>query len=205
MKDSLEKDLVGCYAPDGRCRCNHSFGNPRYWNSEIFLAYHDTRWCKPKHDDHEIFAQLCLEFFAAGISFVMVLEKEQNLRAAFDDFAPEIVAGYDKAKMDALMQDAGIIRNRKKIEAAITNAKAFLRVQEEFGSFDKYIWDFANGQVIDHHLEDGSGMGLPDELSERISKDMKKRGIKFCGASTVYTFLEGIGIYNDHWEHCEFR
>ena len=103
------------------------------------------------------------------------------------------------------MQDAGIIRNRQKLKAAITNAQAFLKVQKEFGTFDKYIWSFTNGQVIDHHLLDGKDMPAKDELSEKISADLKRRGFKFVGPTTIYSYLQGIGIVNDHWEYCDYR
>lgn len=204
MREQIGTDAEGCFA-DGKRRCNYSFGTVRYWNSKVFLEYHDTRWCKPKHDDHEIFAQLCLEMFASGLGWVLILEKEANFRSAFDDFVPEIVAAYTEEKIENLMKDAGIVRNRRKIEATINNAKAFLRIQQEFGSFDHYIWKFTDEEVVDHHLQSGKDMPTKTELSDVISKDLKKRGFKFIGSSTVYTFLQGIGIVNDHWEHCEFR
>lgn len=137
---------------------------------------------------------LVLEGMQAGVSWNLVLNKEDNFRKAFDGFDPQIVAAYDDAKLEELMQDTGIIRNRQKLKAAITNAQAFLKVQKEFGTFDKYIWSFTNGQVIDHHLLDGKDMPAKDELSERISADLKKRGFKFVGPTTIYSYLQGIGI-----------
>ena len=188
-----------------KIRCNFSFGTKEYHVSEKFLLYHDTRWCKPEHRDQELYAMLVLEGMQAGVSWNLVLNKEYNFRKAFDGFDPRIVAAYDDAKLEALMQDVGIIRNRQKLKAAITNAQAFLRVQEEFGSFDKYIWSFTDGEVIDHHLLDGKDMPAKNELSERISADLKKRGFKFVGPTTVYSYLQGIGIINDHWEYCDYR
>ena len=186
-------------------RCNFSFGSKQYHVSEKFLEYHDTRWCKPEHRDKELYAMLVLEGMQAGISWNLILNKEANFRKAFDGFDPEIVASYNESKMEELMQDSGIIRNRQKLKAAITNARAFLKVQEEFGTFDKYIWSFTNGKVIDHHLLDGKDMPAKDTLSERISADLKKRGFKFVGPTTVYSYLQGIGIVNDHWEFCDCR
>lgn len=186
-------------------RCDFSFGTGQYKISEKMLLYHDTRWCRPEHHDQEQFAMLVLEGMQAGVSWNLILNKEENFRRAFDGFDPQIVAAYDEAKIEALMQDAGIIRNRNKIRAAVANAQAFLRVQAEFGSFDRYIWGFTDGQVIDHHLSDIKAMPARDELSERISKDLKKRGFKFVGPTIVYSYLQGIGVINDHWEQCEYR
>ncbi len=186
-------------------RCNFSFGIKDHHVSERFLRYHDTRWCKPEHRDQELYAMLVLEGMQAGVSWNLILNKEDNFRKAFDGFDPKTVAAYDEAKIEELMQDGGIIRNRSKIKAAITNAQAFLKVQEEFGSFDKYIWGFTDGRVIDHHLLDGKDMPAKNELSEQISKDLKKRGFKFAGATIIYSYLQGIGVINDHWECCDYR
>ena len=186
-------------------RCNFSFGSKEYHVSEKALEYHDTRWCKPEHRDRELFAMLILEGMQAGVSWNLILNKEDNFRKAFDGFDPEIVANYDDAKLEELMQDSGIIRNRQKLKAAVTNAKAFLQVQKEFGSFDTYIWGFTGGKVIDHHLTDGKDMPAKDALSEKVSKDLKKRGFKFAGPVIIYSYLQGIGVINDHWEYCDYR
>ena len=186
-------------------RCDFGFGFKPDQISEKYIAYHDLRWCKPEHRDRELFAMLVLEGMQAGVSWSLILNKEENFRRAFDGFDPEVVAAYDDAKTEALMQDAGIIRNRRKVEAAITNARAFLKVQEEFGSFDRYIWGFTDGQVIDHHLLDVKDMPAKDALSERVSADLKKRGFKFAGPTIIYSYLQGIGIINDHWEYCDYR
>ena len=186
-------------------RCNFSFGSKEYHVSEKTLEYHDTRWCKPEHRDRELFAMLVLEGMQAGVSWNLILNKEENFRKAFDGFDPEIVANYDDAKLEELMQDPGIIRNRQKLKAAIANAKAFLQVQKEFGSFDTYIWGFTGGKVIDHHLTDGKDMPAKDALSEKVSRDLKKRGFKFAGPVIIYSYLQGIGVINDHWEYCGYR
>lgn len=148
---------------------------------------------------------LVLEGMQAGVSWNLILNKEDNFRKAFDEFDPHIVADYDEQKVEELLQNKGIIRNRSKIRAAITNAQAFLKVQEEFGSFDKFIWGFTDGKVIDHHLSDRKDMPAKNELSEQISKELKKRGFKFVGATIIYSYLQAIGIINDHWEYCDYR
>ena len=186
-------------------RCSFSLGTKEHRVSEKSLLYHDTRWCKPEHNDKELYAMLVLEGMQAGVSWDLILNKEDNFRKAFDGFDPELVAAYDEAKIEELMQNAGIIRNKSKIKAAVTNAQAFLKVQKEFGSFDSYIWGFTDGKVIDHHLLDSKDMPTKNDLSERISKDLKKRGFKFTGATIIYSYLQGIGVINDHWEYCEYR
>lgn len=186
-------------------RCRFGFGTKDHRVSEKYILYHDTRWGKPEHRDQELFAMLVLEGMQAGVSWNIILNKEENFRKAFDGFEPEVVAKYDDVKLETLMQDTGIIRNRQKLKSAITNAKAFLKVQEEYGSFDRYIWGFTNGAVIDHHLMDVKDMPAKDALSEQISKDLKHRGFKFVGPIIIYSYLQGIGIINDHWEYCDYR
>lgn len=190
---------------DEKRRCEFSLSKNANKVCEKEIIYHDTRWCKPEHRDNELFAMLILEGMQAGVSWNLILEKEDNFRKAFDDFNPNVVAQYDDRKVALLMQDAGIIRNRGKICAAITNAKAFLKAQEEFGSFDNFIWSFTDGKTIDHHLTDVKDMPAKDELSERVSAALKKRGFKFVGATIIYSYLQGIGIINDHCEYCDFR
>ena len=185
-------------------RCDFCLGASAH-ASQKALLYHDTRWCKPEHRNQELFAMLVLEGMQAGVSWDLILNKEANFRAAFDDFDPQIVAKYDSCKVEQLMQNKGVIRNRNKIAAAISNAQAFLKVQEEFGRFDKFIWSFTNGNTIDHHLSDIRDMPAKDALSEEVSRQLKKRGFKFVGPTIVYSYLQGIGIINDHWEHCDFR
>lgn len=175
------------------------------YSSEKMKEYHDHRWCKPVHDDRELFAMLILEGAQAGLSWSTIIDKEDNYRRLFDGFDPALVAAYDGEKIQALLQDPGIIRNRRKVSAAVNNAKAFLRVQEEFGSFDRYIWSFTGGQVIDHHLQSLSDMPATSDLSVQVSKDLKKRGFSFVGPTIIYSYLQGIGVINDHLESCEYR
>lgn len=188
-----------------RKRCNFSFGKGDGRFLEKMLLYHDTRWCKPEHRDRELFAMLVLEGMQAGVSWNLILDKEENFRKAFDGFDPEVVAEYGEEKFSALMQDPGIIRNRSKIRSAITNARAFIKVQEEFGTFDRYIWGFTGGRVVDHRLKDVNDMPANDDLSERVSADLKRRGFKFVGPTIIYSYLQGIGVINDHWELCDYR
>ncbi|MDO5418233.1 MAG: DNA-3-methyladenine glycosylase I [Lachnospiraceae bacterium] len=182
-----------------QCRCNWGTMSPK------MQEYHDKRWCKQVHDDNELFAMLILEGAQAGLSWSTIIEREDNYRIAFDGFDPVIVAAYDDKKKESLMQNEGIIRNRLKINAAVTNAIAFLKVKDEFGSFDKYIWSFTDGKVIDHKVKDMSEVPATSELSERVSRELKKRGFKFVGATIIYSYLQGIGVYNDHAVDCDFR
>lgn len=186
-----------------RCSFVSDPADPRI--SPTLVAYHDCRWCKPEHSDQELFAMLILETMQAGISWSIVLQKESRLRQAFDGFDPALVAAYDEEKVWALMQDKGIIRNQRKIRSAIANAKAFLKVQQEFGSFDAYIWGFTQGAVIDHRLAPGTPLPAQDELSALVSRDLKKRGFQFVGPVIVYSYLQAIGVINDHWLCCDFR
>ncbi len=186
-------------------RCHFSFGAKPSPLSGKSLLYHDTRWCKPEHRDGELFAMLVLEGMQAGVNWDLILSKEENFRRAFDGFDPNIVATYGEEKIEALMQDRGIIRNRNKIAAAISNARAFLKVQEEFGSFDAFIWSFTDGKTIDHRLSDEDQMPAKDALSEKVSAELKKRGFRYAGPTIVYSYLQGIGVINDHSVTCEFR
>jgi DNA-3-methyladenine glycosylase I len=171
-------------------------------NDPLMIAYHDTEWGTPVHDDRKWFEFIVLDAFQAGLSWRTVLHKRQNFRDAFDQFDPRIVAGYGEDKVQELMNNAGIIRNQLKIRSAVTNANAFLRVQEEFGSFDAYIWAFTGGEVEHHELTALGGMPAKTELSDRISKDLIKRGFKFVGSTIVYAFLQAAGMVNDHLAHC---
>lgn len=173
--------------------------------SELARIYHDTRWCKPVHQDQELFAMLELEGMQAGVSWELILKKEQAIRTAFDGFDPLIVSRYGEEKIAELLENPGIIRNRAKIRSAVTNARAFIKVQQDFGTFDRYIWGFTDGKVIDHRLKDGRDMPSRDELSERVSGDLKKRGFKFVGPVIIYSYLQGIGVINDHLITCDYR
>lgn len=168
-------------------------------SSELYTAYHDQEWGRPEHDDCRLFEMLILEGFQAGLSWITILKKREAFRRAFDGFDLAAVAGYDSEKLAALMTDPGIVRNRRKIEAAVTNAAAFLKIQREFGSFDRYLWGFTQGQVI---LNRENQLRASSELSDRISADLKRRGMKFVGTVVIYSFLQAVGVVNDHETDC---
>lgn len=168
-------------------------------NSELYTAYHDNEWGKPEHDDRKLFEMLTLEGFQAGLSWLTILKKREAFRKAFDSFQPAIVARYDPEKVNELMADTAIVRNRRKIEAAIRNAGVFLAIQEEFGSFDRYLWAFTGGKVI---LNMDDETRAHTELSDRISKDLKRRGMSFVGTTIIYAFLQAVGVVNDHELSC---
>lgn len=172
---------------------------------EIEREYHDNRWGIPLYDDKELFKMLILEGMQAGLSWITILKKMPALCEAFDDFRPEIVINYDEAKEAELMQNEKIIRNRRKIKAVPINAKAYFKVCEEFGSFSDYLWGFVNHKPIVNSWKEMSEVPAKTELSERISKDMKKRGFVFVGSTIIYAFMQAVGIVNDHLLDCEFR
>ena len=163
---------------------------------EIYIRYHDDEWGVPTHDDQELFEMLVLESFQAGLSWITILKKRENFRKAFDNFDVEKVAGYDDKKVEELRQDEGIIRHKGKIASAINNAQIFIEIQKEFGSFDNYIWSFTDGEIIKAEYETES------ELSKSISKDLKKRGMKFVGPTIIYSYLESIGVIDNHEKDC---
>jgi DNA-3-methyladenine glycosylase I len=167
-------------------------------------AYHDTEWGVVSHDDRHMFEMLILEGAQAGLSWSTVLNKRANYVKAFAGFDIEKVAKFDSRKVESLLLDAGIIRNRLKVESAISNAKAFIEVQREVGSFDKYVWAFVDDKQIVHRIEPGEQLPASDELSDRVSKDMKKRGFRFVGTTIVYSYLQAIGLINDHVVGCPF-
>ena len=165
-------------------------------DDETYIRYHDEEWGVATHDDRELFEMLVLESFQAGLSWITILKKRENFRKAFDDFDVEKVAGYGDEKVEELRQDEGIIRHKGKITSAINNAKIFIEIQKEFGSFDNYIWSFTDGEVIKAEFKTES------ELSKNISKDLKKRGMKFVGPTIIYSYLEAIGIIDNHQKNC---
>lgn len=179
---------------------------PRCWwpgTDPLYCDYHDNEWGVPLHDEQRLFEMLILEGFQAGLSWITILRKRENFRKAFKKFDPKKVAKFTKTDIMRLMKDEGIVRNRLKIEAAITNAKAFLSVQKEFGSFDKYIWQFTNYKT----LRDPKGMtkarirpASPE--SDSLSKDLKKRGFKFVGSTIIYAHMQATGMVDDHVEGC---
>lgn len=166
------------------------------------IAYHDTEWGKPVHDDKKIFEFLVLESFQAGLSWEIVLNKRENFRTAFSGFDPKRVATFGEAKVALLMQDTGIIRNRAKILAAINNASRFLAVQEEFGTFDRYIWGFVDYKTIQNAPETLSNIPAKTHLSDKIGADLKKRGFKFLGSTVIYAHMQATGMVNDHTIDC---
>ena len=165
-------------------------------DDEIYIKYHDDEWGIPTHDDKELFEMLVLESFQAGLSWITILKKRENFRKAFDEFDVVKVARYDDSKIEELRSNEGIIRHKGKITSAINNAKVFIEIQKEFGSFDEYIWGFTDGEIIKAEFKTES------ELSKKISKDLKKRGMKFVGPTIIYSYLESIGIIDNHQENC---
>ena len=177
-------------------RCKWASANPDYFN------YHDKEWGVPVHDDRKHFEFMLLDAFQAGLSWLTILRKRENFRLAFDDFDFEKIANYDDEKINELLQNAGIIRNKLKINANIKNAKAFLKIREGFGSFDEYIWGFSDGKVIQNHFKDISEIPSKTKLSDAISKDLKKRGFTFVGSTIIYAYLQSMGMVNDHTTDC---
>lgn len=165
-------------------------------SDETYIKYHDDEWGVPTHDDRELFEMLVLESFQAGLSWITILKKRENFRKAFDGFDVVKVANYDDDKVEELRSNEGIIRHKGKITSAINNAQVFIEIQDEFGSFDEYIWGFTDGEIIKAEFLTES------ELSKTISKDLKKRGMKFVGPTIIYSYLESIGVIDNHQEHC---
>ncbi|MEO7539431.1 MAG: DNA-3-methyladenine glycosylase I [Pyrinomonadaceae bacterium] len=170
--------------------------------NELNIPYHDTEWGVPLHDDRGLFEFLILEGAQAGLSWDTILRKRENYRGAFDNFVPAKVAAYDVAKCSELLENEGIIRNRLKVASAVQNAKAFLQVQDEFGSFDKYIWDFVGGKPIVNRLKGGDVVPAKTEMSDAIGKDLRKRGFNFVGSTIMYAFMQATGMVNDHLVSC---
>ena len=177
-------------------RCQWCIGDTIYEN------YHDTEWGVPIYDDQKLFECLLLETFQAGLSWLTVLRKRENFRKAFDHFDCHKIALYDEGKIQELLQDPGIVRNKLKVRAAVSNAKAFMEVQKEFGSFDKYIWSFVDGIPIQNHWATTKDLPATTEISDILSKDLKKRGFKFVGSTIVYAHMQATGMVNDHTIDC---
>ena len=164
--------------------------------------YHDTEWGRPLHDDRALFELLILEGMQAGLSWDSVLAKREHFRRAFDGFVPAIVAQYDDQKRQTLLLNPNIIRNRLKIAASVTNAQAFLRVQQEFGSFDRYLWGFVDGVPLVHSIDAPEDVPASTPLSQHISADLKRRGFRFVGPVIVYAYMQSAGLVNDHENNC---
>jgi DNA-3-methyladenine glycosylase I len=181
---------------DGKTRCA--------WlgNDELMMRYHDDEWGVPLHDDQKLFEFLILEGMQAGLSWRTILHKRENFRGAFHNFNPARVAHYGDRDVDRLLADAGIIRNRAKINSAINNAQRFLEISREFGTFDRYIWEFVSGKPVRNRFRSLSDLPARTPLSDKISADMKKRGFKFVGSTIIYAHMQATGMVNDHIVTC---
>lgn len=177
-------------------RCGWVNSNP------LYVAYHDEEWGVPLHDDPKLFEFLVLEGMQAGLSWETILNRRENYRQAFADFDPHKVSAFNESDTEQLMQNSGIIRNRLKIEAAAINARNFLAVQQEFGSFDRYIWSFVDGKTVVNAFAALSEIPTQTEISQKMSRDLKKRGFKFVGPTICYAFMQATGLVNDHLVSC---
>ena len=169
------------------------------------IDYHDQEWGKPKYDDAILFEVLILEGMQAGLSWSTILVKRENYRKALDGFDPQKIKDYDQDKLDSFLQDAGLIRNRLKMRAIVKNAKAFIQVQAEFGSFSNYLWQYVSGHPIQHDYQTLSDVPASNDISEQMSQDMKKRGFSFVGPTICYAYMQSVGLVNDHLVSCDYR
>ena len=177
-------------------KCGWCLGDP------LYEAYHDTEWGVPVYDDETLFEFLILETFQAGLSWITILRKRENFREAFDNFDYKKIAQYKEDKLEELLQNPGIIRNKLKVRSAVTNAQLFMKIQEEFGSFSKYIWGFVEGSPIHNRVENYKTALPTTAISDALSKDLKKRGFKFVGSTVVYAHMQATGMVNDHEVSC---
>ncbi|WP_158841081.1 DNA-3-methyladenine glycosylase I [Polaribacter sp. L3A8] len=175
-----------------------------FWvtDSKLYKEYHDCEWGTPVYDDETLFEFLILETFQAGLSWITILNKRENFRKAFDNFDYKKIAIYPESKYEALLLDAGIIRNKLKIRSAITNAKLFIEIQNEFGSFSKFIWGYVNEKPILNKFDKRADVPATTALSDKLSKDLKKRGFKFVGSTVMYAYMQAVGLVNDHTTDC---
>ena len=171
-------------------------------NDQLYTEYHDKEWGVPVYDDRTLFEFLILEGFQSGLSWRTILYKRENFRKAFNQFDPEIIAGYDERKIQELLQDAGIIRNQLKVRGAVTNAQCFLKIQNEFGSFKGYIWRFTDGKPIKNTFKTLKDIPATTQISDAMSKDLKSRGFKFVGSTVCYAHMQATGMVNDHLVDC---
>jgi len=179
--------------------------NPnRCWSTQnpLYIRYHDEEWGVPVHDDQKLFEMLILEGFQAGLTWELILKRREALKKAFADFSPKVVAKYTTKDMENILRNSSVIRNRAKVSATINNAQIFLRIQNELGSFDKFIWQFVNGKPIDHGFQLMSEMPAKTEESLAMSKELKKQGFKFVGPTICYAFMQAVGMVNDHLTSC---
>jgi len=177
-------------------RCKWSVSDP------IYIKYHDKEWGVPVHNDRKLFEMIILDGAQAGLSWLTILRKRENYRKAFDNFDPKKVASYDRRKIAQLLKNAGIIRNKLKVESSVTNAEAFLKVRDEFGTFDKYIWQFVEGKTKVNYWKELKGIPASTKESDAMSKDLKNRGFKFVGSTICYAFMQAAGLVNDHTIDC---
>ena len=177
-------------------RCGWCLGD------NLYEAYHDEEWGVPVHDEQRLFEFLILETFQAGLSWITILRKRENFREAFDNFDYKKVAKYSEDKIQQLLQNSGIIRNKLKVKSAVSNARHFMEIQDEFGSFDHYIWSFVNHKPIQNKVENYKEAPATTEISDKLSKDLKKRGFKFVGSTVVYAYMQATGMVNDHETSC---
>jgi DNA-3-methyladenine glycosylase I len=182
--------------PDGLERCPWCGSDP------LYVGYHDTEWGVPERDDRALFEKLLLDGFQAGLSWITILRKRDNFRRAFDGFVPEKIARYDKRKLASLMKDAGIIRNRMKIDGSVASARAYLEIMEKGPGFSRYLWEFVDGEPIVNQRKTIKQIPAESDVSRKLSKDLKARGFKFCGPTIVYAFMQAVGMVNDHLVTC---
>jgi DNA-3-methyladenine glycosylase I len=173
--------------------------------SDLYKRYHDEEWGIPVYDDPTIFEFLILETFQAGLSWITILNKRENFKVAFDNFDYKKIANYSEDKIEELLQDTGIIRNKLKVKSAVSNAQAFIKIQKEFGTFSEYIWKFVDGKPIDNNPKTLRDVPATTPISDAISKDLKKRGFKFVGSTVIYAHMQATGMVNDHIEDCFTR
>jgi DNA-3-methyladenine glycosylase I len=174
------------------------------WSSDkdLYIQYHDTEWGVPVYDDRLLFEMLCLEGAQAGLSWWTILQKREHYKKVFDHFEAEKIIHYTEDKLASLMEDKGIVRNKRKIQSVVTNAEAFLRIQKEYGSFSSYIWNFVGGDPIINHWETLQDVPASTEISDKMSKQLKKDGFKFIGTTICYSFMQAVGMVNDHILEC---
>jgi DNA-3-methyladenine glycosylase I len=182
--------------PDGKLRCAWCTADPEY------IAYHDEEWGVAVHDDRRLFEMLCLEGAQAGLSWLTILRKREAYRRAFDGFDPEAMARYGAAKRKRLMGDAGIVRNRLKIDAFIGNARAYLEIRHKRGDFDEYLWQFTDGKILRRRPVRLAGLATTTRYSDEMSKDLKRRGFRFVGSTICHAFMQAVGIVDDHQRDC---
>lgn len=171
-------------------------------NNDLYQKYHDEEWGEPDYEDRKLFEMLLLESFQAGLNWLTILKKRESFRTAFDEFDYRVISKYSEDKISELLQDENIIRHRGKIEAAINNANAFLKIQKEFGSFSNFIWKFVDGTPVLNSFSSLEQVPAQTQLSQNISKELKKRGLKFIGPTTVYAYMQATGLVNDHLTYC---